>query len=117
MTQEAKEAKEINNPEYNREEMLEMIQQADAAVLLTVHDNGEMNTVNGAIWKNNKDTLSPTYQETMMAALGALTSMCLETVGPKETVSMLTETLEEFVKGGGMNEGMKEGVKKGRIAH
>ena len=112
MTQESKK-KEINNPEYNKEEMLGMIQQADAAVLLTVHDNGEMNTVNGAIWKNNKDTLSPTYQETMMAALGALTSMCLETVGPQETVSMLTETLEEFMKG----EGMKEGMKEGRISH
>jgi len=114
MTQESK---EINNPEYNKEEMLEMIQIADAAVLLTVHDNGEMNTVNGAIWKNSKDTLSPTYQETMMAALGALTSMCLETVGARETVSMLTETLEEFVKGEAMNDGMNEGMKKGRIAH
>jgi hypothetical protein len=106
MTQEAK---EINNPEYNKEEMLEMIQQADSAVLLTVHDNGDISTVNGAIWKNNKDTPSPTYQETMMAALGALASMCLETVGPHETVTLLTETLEEFAK--------EEGMKKGRIAH
>lgn len=115
MTQEAK---EINNPEYDKEEMLEMIQQADSAVLLTIHDNGEMNTVNGAVWKNNKDTPTPTYQETMIAALGALTSMCLETVGPQETVSMLTETLEDFAKGEGMKEmkGMNE-MKRGRIAH
>lgn len=96
MTQEAK---EINNPEYNKEEMLGMIESADAAVLLTVHDNDEMSTVNGAIWKNNKDTPSPSYQETMMAALGALTSMCLETVGAQETISMLTETLQEFANG------------------
>lgn len=114
MTQEAK---EINNPEYNKEEMLEMIQQADSAVLLAIHDNGETNTVNGAIWKNNKDTPSPTYQETMIAAFGALTSMCLETVGPQETISMMTETLEEFVKGEEMSGWGLKLTKEGRTAH
>jgi hypothetical protein len=80
----------------NRDEILEILDSCDAAVMLAVHDNGEMTTVNGAVWKSDHNTSDPTYSETMLAALNALTSMCLETVGPRETVDILTEALKDY---------------------
>ena len=80
----------------NKGEILEMLDSCDAAVMLAVHDNGVMTTVNGAVWKGDYSTPDPTYSETMLAALNALTSMCLETVGPRETVDILTEALKDY---------------------
>jgi len=80
----------------NRDEIVGMLDSCDAAVVLAVHDNGEMTTVTGAVWKSDHNTSDPTYSETMLAALNALTSMCLETVGPRETVDILTEALKDY---------------------
>ena len=93
-----------NNDEHadNKGEIFELLDSCDAAVMLAVHDNGEMTTVNGAVWKGDHSTSTPTYSETMLAALNALTSMCLETVGPRETVDILTEALKDF-SGKGIN--------------
>jgi hypothetical protein len=93
---------ENSSRDEDLKEMQEMMLNSHASVLLSIRakesDDHITTEVNGIVFRNGEMEGGADYDETMLAALSALTSMCLETVGPQETLQALTECIEKYGK-------------------